>query len=491
MHVRSSATGAYDHDDFQGALVAIGAITDHADADALHVDVAATAATAGDVRVDGQLFAGDELVGDVSTTRHVTAGAQSIGLSFDGEAIAAAGVDGPYQVYLSIADELYAENAEHTTAAYAASSFRQPPASFAGATTDAAVDTNGDATNERLDVTAPLRARVEGSYELRGTLRDGDGDLVASDEAEAALTATAQDVTLSFDGTAIADHGEDGPYDVELVVVDGDGEAVVERDHATAAYAHTSFAAPSASFEDFDDEGVDSNGDGLFETLRVTAGVSVTEAGTYAVTGSLNAPDGTYIASASAEATLSPGSGSVSLAFDGAAIRASEADGPYQVRGLELTRAGAAVDAVTGGVATGAFAHTAFQGAGATPNGAIVDRTEDGDGDGRINTLAIDIPVSVGASDSYGYNAQLVDSTGEEIVWASGSAFLSLGQPDAHAALRRPLHLRQRRRRATARAQPLDLLVHAHVHGARRAHDRVLRGERVRARGRRHRARHA
>ncbi len=45
VHVRSSATGAYDHDDFQGALVAIGAVTDHADADALHVDVAATAAS--------------------------------------------------------------------------------------------------------------------------------------------------------------------------------------------------------------------------------------------------------------------------------------------------------------------------------------------------------------------------------------------------------------------------------------------------------------
>ena len=194
----SHTTSAYDAGDFQGAPVDFGTITDHADPGAIHVDVATDAAAAGDVALTAMLFAGDEQIGEVSRTQHLTAGAQTLTLDFDGEAIAATGIDGPYDVFISVADDLYVAEAQHTTAAYDAGDFTLPPAAFGGAITDTAVDDDADGDKDHLDVTAPLVARVAGTYTLRAVLEDSTGAFIASAEQSAALGAAPTGVTVSF-----------------------------------------------------------------------------------------------------------------------------------------------------------------------------------------------------------------------------------------------------------------------------------------------------
>ena len=177
-----------------------------------------------------------------------------------------------------------------------------------------------------------------------------------------------------------------------LAIVDGAGNDVAGREHDTSAYAHTDFAPPSASFASFADHGVDANVDGLFEVLSVDAAITVHEAGEYVVEGSLLDGNGTFIGSASsAPQLLAAGLHTLSLPFDGAAIRESSTDGPYAVAGLELKRAGTAVDAIAGTRATGAYLRTAFQGAGAAATGTVTDRTEDTDADTLHDWLAVDV----------------------------------------------------------------------------------------------------
>jgi hypothetical protein len=420
LDAATATTGPYDNRQFQGAPVELGAIADRTVGGSLRLEIATDAAAAGDVTVQAQVFAGEEYVTDVVADRHLTAGAQTVVVDVPGDAISATGLDGPYTVYLSVSDATSNAEATHTTAAYRASDFDRPRAYFAGPTTDAA-------TAERLTVTASTAASEPGTYTLRGVLRDAAGAFVAADAVEAVLGASPSALELAFAGTAIRRHGVDGPYTVVLALVDGPGVAVSGTDHVTAAYAHTAFERSAALFTgSVADRGEDTDGNGLFDVLRVDVGLDVAEAGMYVVEGSLATASGLQITNARAEAFLAAGARTLILRFDGAAIRASDADGPYRLQGLELVGAEGSLDSLATR-STGAYSHTAFQGIGVALTGVFADRAVDVDGDGLYDRVDVDVQLTVGQSDFYSFNARLVDSSGEEIVWARGSQFLSAG----------------------------------------------------------------
>ncbi len=84
------------------------------------------------------------------------------------------------------------------------------------------------------------------------------------------------------------------------------------------------------------DYGVDSNGDGLYEQLVILAGVQLTAADIYTLTGTLADADGVEITRSSAYASYLPGSQFLKLVFDGAAIGGHGVDGPYRLTNLTL-----------------------------------------------------------------------------------------------------------------------------------------------------------
>ncbi|MBN2006599.1 MAG: Ig-like domain-containing protein [Anaerolineae bacterium] len=94
----------------------------------------------------------------------------------------------------------------------------------------------------------------------------------------------------------------------------------------------------------YSEEGVDGDGDGLFEQLVIRAGVQVSSTAVYRLRGSLTDAAGAEIAWTSVTATLQPGANVMPLAFGGAAIGGAaigrSADGPYTLTGLTLARSG-------------------------------------------------------------------------------------------------------------------------------------------------------
>ncbi len=86
------------------------------------------------------------------------------------------------------------------------------------------------------------------------------------------------------------------------------------------------------------DWGHDSNGDGLYEQLVIRVGVQVTATGNYVLRGSLVDLDGGEITWAFITRTLTTGAHFLDLAFDGTAIGGHNADGPYTLTDLTLTR---------------------------------------------------------------------------------------------------------------------------------------------------------
>ena len=137
-----------------------------------------------------------------------------------------------------------------------------------------------------------------------------------------------------------------GLYRAELQVPDGPArlplrvEAAGQLEgqpfrRAALSWLHVAGAA-AAPGGTYADEAVDRNGDGLFERLEVTVGVSTTRAGRYIVAADLIDQRGGLVAHAVTAVDLPPGGNDVVLAFDGDAIRAAAVDDRLRLARLTI-----------------------------------------------------------------------------------------------------------------------------------------------------------
>jgi pimeloyl-ACP methyl ester carboxylesterase len=175
--------------------------------------------------------------------------------------------------------------------------------------------------------------------------------------------------------------------------------------------------------------GVDLNGDGLFDQLRVQAGVTVAQTGDYLVTGELSDTSGTTIVRTGRLASLGSGAANVALSFDGTALGRSGFSGDLILTGLALVRAdGSVADFKAPATTISSYSSRQFQRPAITALPGITDMGVDTDGDGLYNQLRITVPVDVLTAGSYDFNARLMDSQNTELGWFGGSAYLPAGQ---------------------------------------------------------------
>jgi len=363
-------TAVYDHLSFQGNLIEVQSLSDSgvntdsiAGYNLLRVAAQVNILAAGNFTVQGQLFAGSTFLADVTQNVSLGAGVQTVNLDFLGAAMAASGLNGPYTVYLSLSDANYTSNQVYATAAYNSTQFQQPDAYFTGTVSDSGLDTNGNGLYEKLNVAAEVVALMAGTYTVNGILQDSTGAFIGATEATQSLGSTPTKVILSFDGLAIYRNGVNGPYQVILTLTDATGNDLIGLDHSTSAYVYTDFEHASALFDGkFADSGVDTDGDGLYNVLRINVGVEVTEAGTYDIEGSLHDSNGGFIAGAQRELFMNAGTQTVSLDFDGAAIHTYGMNGSYHLFALELSQTGVGpMDSILDVYQTGTYAYTDFQ----------------------------------------------------------------------------------------------------------------------------------
>ena len=177
------------------------------------------------------------------------------------------------------------------------------------------------------------------------------------------------------------------------------------------------------------DYGVDTNGNGLYDQLVIDVGIDVSTDGEYLLSGGLVDSSGIVIEQTSTQASLVGGSQIMSLVFDGNLIGQHYVDGPYYLKDLALADEtevgpvllGHRVDAYT----TSFYAHTEFERPEILLTGNNSDTGVDTDGDGLYDYLAVDLEFDVVSPGTYDINARLVDSNGDEIVWATTSASFS------------------------------------------------------------------
>ncbi len=124
-----------------------------------------------------------------------------------------------------------------------------------------------------------------------------------------------------------------GKYGIQLTA---EGTYASEPYTRSAAAIFTIAPATAALVNQYQDAGVDEDGNGRYEWLEVQAEIQVTEPSTYTLSAEIYQGD-SFVAHASSRLYLSPGAQLIPLRFSGDAIFASQLDGPYQVRNVLLT----------------------------------------------------------------------------------------------------------------------------------------------------------
>ena len=130
-----------------------------------------------------------------------------------------------------------------------------------------------------------------------------------------------------YSGT-YTDTTEGGFY---YVLVEANGTYASQTFHRTAQTVFP-VAADSATLSgDYADQPKDDNKDGLYEYLDVDVGVNATQLGDFTLAAVLQGGGEQYIDLANAAVYSSTGAMTLTLRFDGQAIRASGLDGPYTI----------------------------------------------------------------------------------------------------------------------------------------------------------------
>lgn len=369
-----------------------------------------------------------------SETIDEIAGTRTVTLRFSGEQIFSSGLDGPYDLVVFVIGPSGFDTATIATPAFDHTEFGELPARLIGVT-EAAVDTTGDGTFEYLEATVDLDVRVDSQLRLEGALSK-DGQSIDSTGVSQLLTAAPHQVVLRFDGGKILRSGLDGPYEGSVNLIDATGHTIDGVQFTTGPYDGGSFSALLNPMGPFSDQGLDTNGNGLYDLLRVDFGADVAQAGSYLLTGVLRSAASSSAVFTDSSVTLPAGAASLRLDFPGPEIESLGLDGPYTVDVLVRDPATLEeLDSVRLPQVTAAYLASQFDGFGDSNlpivlTGNSTDTGIDTDGNGLYDLLRVDLEVALARSDVYEWSARLVDRGGTEIGFYTRRATLPAGIVD-------------------------------------------------------------
>jgi len=178
----------------------------------------------------------------------------------------------------------------------------------------------------------------------------------------------------------------------------------------------------------YSDSGVDADGDGRFDSLRLSVGVQITETELYNVVAWLESGAGNQITWANKQQTLSAGTHTVELSFSGLAIRNAGLDGPYNIARVELRVSDAEMltDTSEDPHVTAAYRYTDFAVPDVALAGSYSDAGVDTSGDGLYDVLRIAATLDANRGGAYTVVGELLGT--DPIAVARATVVLSVGR---------------------------------------------------------------
>jgi|GEM_PF-200728 len=302
--------------------------------------------SAGTYSLLGLLSKNQNVFSASNDTFYFDVGLHNFTLNFDGITFRKQRIDGPFNLesislFLSTNGSDSRTNVLNTSA-YSYKQFEQPKAELVGSFSESAIDTNGNSLFDRLDISVAVNVTEAGYYTIIGDLKN-EGILVSSTNSSY-LNTGEQDVILSFDGMAIRSYRANGPYSLKVVEVqdqDYNRTDAIQDAYNTSAYLYTQFERPKAEFTGkFNDFGVDTDTNGLFNILKIEAEVDAEEAGNYTFSVDLADISDNGITHNYTYVWLNPGTQNITIDLNGTAIGDHGVNGPYVLTSLALYESG-------------------------------------------------------------------------------------------------------------------------------------------------------
>src|ERR1041384_3987067 len=205
---------------------------------------------AGRYQLSLSLVASNGAIVKSESSADLLAGTRQMSVSFSAATILGLGVNGPYRIkdamltFHSDPSVLVADSRPDVgdTAAYTLLSFNRPALTFTANKTAVGVDTNANGKYDVLRVRAEVLVLAAGFYEWSAVLADPAGNEITFASSGGQFVAGSNFMTLDFDGNLIGQHGVNGPYTVESVILFGQNKSIiVDRLFDTQAFSFKEF----------------------------------------------------------------------------------------------------------------------------------------------------------------------------------------------------------------------------------------------------------
>ena len=264
-----------------------------------------------------------------------TAGRYTGVVQLSGEQIYASGLDGPYTLVVAQGRE---ERWAYETPFYDHEAFGEITGRLSNPRVQP-VDADGDGRHEYLEASADVTVRGTDHFLLYGDLSTVPYESLGRRSFSGAwLAPGTHTLTLRFPSTPIFRANHDGPNRVRmslgLASLARNTKAFDESVEATFALDPSTFEALLHAVGPPTQMPEDTDGDGLYETMRVTLPVEVTGEGTYTLTGILSAAADSSRRRPTASARVEGVTRStqeVALCFQGRDLAREGIDGPYRL----------------------------------------------------------------------------------------------------------------------------------------------------------------
>lgn len=267
--------------------------------------------------------------------------------------------------------------------------------------------------------------------QMSGTVQNSDGSQLS--------------MPLYDDGT----HGDvtpgDGVYTGQFITAGATGHASIELSGTEGLVSRTvttnvAVTAQTAEFQAITAETpVDTNANGLYDMLNLSAQLNVITGGHFEISATLVDSNDERIASGFFSTRLSgldplaAGLQTIILSFDGNTIRQHGVDGPYQLTNLiirDVSDGSFEVDTANNVYTTAAYQANQFE----APLISLAGGSEeviDTNANGLYDQLSILVNVNVVRTGTYNWSGRLVDQRGAEIGWTQGAGTLNNQTPMA------------------------------------------------------------
>ncbi|NOQ13805.1 MAG: hypothetical protein GQ583_04895 [Methyloprofundus sp.] len=360
-------TPAYNHQDFGELPIKIISATDQAidkDNDGLLDDIQLNVNLLNRGQVAGEYFvgvAGANGAVSANTKTSLDPGSNTVELLIPGQPLKRANQDGPYDIRIGVDNERgdFIDETRYLTQTYLAEQFTTVIESIT-IQSDQGIDTTDNGLFNSLQVTLDASFNYRGALEVHARLTDVTSSKGTSNTTLINVSSTDSiPLVFDFNGSVINSAQMDGPYRIEISVSDPITHKTLDRlpqlNGETSTYNYSDFDTTNERPKDIDvkgssSQGIDNNGNGLFDQLSVTVDLKLAHSGSYEWSASLFDSNGIELDFYNRRAFLNAGKNSVDLMFDGYKIGENGKDGPYTVKGFLVF--GAGVSLVRSKVAT-------------------------------------------------------------------------------------------------------------------------------------------